>query len=273
MIKWNTQNDSYLLAMLEPGAVDRQIDLGIISDDANNDDPTPTFYRGITSKKLKYKYNNNLPFWYMDTGYWGNYRDSNNFKGWKLWHRIVKNGLQHNQIIQRSPDRWEYHKYKIPKRKQSGSDILLVPASAKSANFYNIDNDKWIDETIAALKQYTDRPIRVRNKVSRTERILENTIFDDLDSTWCAVTYNSIAATESVLYGVPVITLAPNAADPVSEKHLENIENPHYPDRDLVFEWACHLAYGQVSSHEFTTGAAYKLLLEHWNFDVPFIKR
>ena len=79
-------------------------------------------------------------------------------------------------------------------------------------------------------------------------------------------------ATESVLYGVPVITLAPNAADPVSEKKIENVETPHFPDRDLIFDWACHLAYGQVSSFEFENGHAYRLLLEHWNFNVPFIK-
>ncbi len=272
MIRWNTQDDSYLLGMLNPGVIDKKIKLKIL-DESMNDDPTPAFYRGITSKKLKYRYKNDLPFWYMDTGYWGNYRDVNNFKGWKLWHRIVKNGLQHSQIIKRPPDRWEYHKYKIPKRKRVGSDILLIPASEKSSNFYGIDNDKWVQDTIEQLKQFTDRPIRVRNKISRTARVIENTIFDDLDSTWCAITYNSIAATESVLYGVPVITLAPNAADPVSEKKIENIENPYFPDKDLTFEWACHLAYGQVGYHEFENGNAYKLLLEHWNFDVPFIKQ
>jgi len=272
MIKWKTQDDDYLLRMLNPGIVDKQIEVSLLPDSLVDNCKEPIFLRGITGKVLKYRYNHNMPFWYMDTGYWGNYRDANNFKGFKIWHRIVKNGLQHGPIIQRSADRWEYHKYKIPKRKVQGKDILLIPASAKSAKFYGIDNDLWIDQTIEQLKQFTDRPIRVRNKLSRTHRIIENTIFDDLDSTHCAITYNSIAATESVLYGVPVITLAPNAADPVSEKRIEKVENPYFPDKDLIFEWACHLAYGQVSSFEFENGHAYRLLLEHWNFDVPFIK-
>lgn len=272
MIKWKTQDDDYLLGILNPGVADNQIELSLLSNQKKDDCQESIFLRGITSKVLKYRYKHNLPFWYMDTGYWGNYRDVNNFKGFKIWHRIVKNGLQHGTIIKRPADRWEYHKYKIPKRKTQGNDILLIPASAKSAKFYGIDNDVWIDQTIKQLKQYTDRSIRVRNKIGRTQRIIENTIFDDLDSTYCAITYNSIAATESVLYGVPVITLAPNAADPVSEKQIEKVENPHFPDRDLIFEWACHLAYGQVSSFEFENGHAYRLLLEHWNFDVPFIK-
>jgi len=272
MIKWRTQNDSYLLQMLNAGVKDNRIELAIISDLKKDDSTDPMFLRGIAGKILRYRYKHNLPYWYMDTGYWGNYRDVNNFKGFKIWHRIVKNGLQHNSIIKRPADRWEYHKYKIPKRKKEGSDILLIPASAKSAKFYGIDNDVWVQQTIEKLKQYTDRPIRVRNKIGRTQRIIENTIFDDLDSAYCAITYNSIAASESVLYGVPVITLAPNAADPVSEKQIEKVENPYFPDKDLIFDWACHLAYGQVSSFEFENGHAYRLLLEHWNFNVPFIK-
>lgn len=272
MIKWKTQDDPYLLSMLTPGVKDNKIDLLMLTEEKRDDCLEPVFLRGIASKVLKYRNANNLPFWYMDTGYWGNYRDVNNSKGFKLWHRIVKNGLQHNEIIKRPADRWEYHKYKIPKRKKQGHEILLIPASAKSAKFYGIDNDLWIQQTIEQLKQYTDRPIKVRNKLSRTERIVENTIFDDLDSTYCAITYNSIAASESVLYGVPVITLALNAADPVSEKLIENVENPYFPDKDLIFEWACHLAYGQVSNFEFQNGNAYRLLLEHWNFYVPFIK-
>ena len=84
MIKWKTQDDLYLLGMLNPGVADNQIDLTVLSDQKKDDTQEEVFLRGITGKVLKYRYNNNLPFWYMDTGYWGNYKDVNNFKGFKI---------------------------------------------------------------------------------------------------------------------------------------------------------------------------------------------
>jgi hypothetical protein len=58
------------------------------------------------------------------------------------------------------------------------------------------------------------------------------------------VTFNSIAATESILAGTPVFALAPsNAARPVSNLDLSKIDNPWWPDQDQIREWEYHLAY------------------------------
>jgi hypothetical protein len=74
------------------------------------------------------------------------------------------------------------------------------------------------------------------------------------------VTYQSIAAVESVMYGVPAFTLAPTAADPVANKDLSNIENPQWSDTDTIYKWACHLAYGQFHVNELKNGDAYRML-------------
>jgi hypothetical protein len=171
--------------------------------------------------------------------------------------------VQHNEIIDRPDDRWKRLNYPIESRKQ-GKHILLVTPSEKPCKFYDIDKDNWVKETITSIKQYTDRPIVVRDKASRQQRIT-NTIFDDLNNCHALVTYQSIAAVESVLYGVPAFTLAPTAADPVCDKDLSRIEDPTLQDKDKIYKWACHLAYGQFHIDEFKNGYAYQLLKDTTN--------
>ena len=215
--------------------------------------------RGMGKRKLiKWCWENNHTFYYMDSGYVGNYKSKSNRQGFKWFHRIEKNDLQHNKIIERPDDRWKSLNYKIRKRKK-GSHILLVTPSDKPCKFYEIDRDTWVKETITEIRKYTDRAIIVRDKAPRHERV-ENTIFNDLKNCHALVTYQSIAAVESVLYGVPAFTLAPTAADPVCDKDLSLIEAPTIQDKDKIYKWACHLAYGQFHIEEIQDGTAYRIL-------------
>lgn len=219
----------------------------------------PIMIRSMAKRKLiKWCRDNQHTFYYMDSGYVGNYKSSANPQGWKVWHRIVKNDVQHNEIIERPDDRWKRLNYTIENRKQ-GTHILLVTPSEKPCKFYGIDRDLWVNDTVAKIKEYTDRPIIIRNKAPRPERVT-NTIFDDLQDCHALVTYQSIAAIESVLFGVPAFTLALTAADPVCDKDLSLIENPTVQDKDKIHKWAHHLAYGQFRIDEFKNGNAYRIL-------------
>ena len=220
----------------------------------------PIMIRSMGKRKLiKWCWENNHEFYYMDSGYVGNYKSKSNPYGWKLWHRIVKNDVQHNEIIDRPDDRWKRLDYQIEKRKQ-GNHILLVTPSEKPCKFYGIDRNTWVRETVAEIKKYTDRPIIIRDKAPRPQRVVK-TIFDDLKDCHALVTYQSIAAVESVLYGVPAFTLAPTAADPVCDKDLSLIEDPTQQDMDKIHKWAHHLAYGQFHIDEMKTGAAHRILI------------
>ena len=228
----------------------------------------PIILRGILKKKIIHQcWEDNRLFYFMDTGYFGNERTVTNPNGWKYWHRIVKNNLQHGEIIHRPDDRFRKFNKTFNPWKKSGQKILIAAPDEKPCKFYGTTQEKWITETIETLKQYTDRPIVVRERAkNRIDRVVHNTLQEALDDdVFALVTYNSVAAIESIFHGIPAFTLAPaNAASPVSLTDLSKINEPYYPDSDKLYAWGCHLAYGQFHVDELRTGKALKMLEELW---------
>ena len=229
--------------------------------DASDD---PIVLRGILKKKWIYKcWADNRDFYYMDTGYFGNEATQSNPNGWKYWHRIVKNDLQHNEIIQRPDDRFLAFKKRFPAWKKDGRKILVAAPDEKPMKFYENDLEQWLTDTVNEIKKYTDRPVEVRRRDKhRTNRLIKNTLQQALnDDVFALVTFNSNAAVESIFEGIPVFALAPtSAANPVGLKDLSKIENPYYPDKDKLYAWGCHLAYGQFHISEIKTGKAKRML-------------
>lgn len=222
----------------------------------------PIVLRGILNKVIKYCQRSQRDFWYVDSGYFGNTPSLANPNGWKHWHRIVPNNLQHGKIIERPSDRWQQLQIKLQPRKY-GSKIIIAAPDEKPCKFYKIEQQQWIEQTVATIKRYTDRQIIIRQRAPRREdRVrldpLSAVLADDVHA---LVTYNSVAAVESIIAGVPAFTLAPvNAADPVASRGLANIDNPSWPDTLLREAWAHHLAYGQFHISEMRNGQAHKIL-------------
>lgn len=230
------------------------------------DSDRPIVLRGILKHKImKRCWEEGRSFYYVDTGYFGNEVSSSNPNGWKYWHRIVKNNLQHSDIIPSPSDRWKSFNKKFPEWKKDGRKILIAKPDEKPCKFYGIDLEEWLATTIDTLKQHTDRPIVIRDRApKREDRVQNSTLKEALnDDVFALVTYNSVAATESVMHGVPAFTLAPcNAASPVSSQDLSQIENPYYPDQGRLMAWASHLAYGQFHVSELKSGHAMNKLNE-----------
>jgi hypothetical protein len=233
-----------------------------------NDSSNPVVVRSMVKarKVLKKCIDIGRDFYYVDTGYMGNHSRPENPKGFKHYHRIVKNGLQHNEIIDRPADRLKECPVKYESWKKPGSKILLVTPSEKPCEYYGINRASWVEETINEIKKHTDRKIIVRDKNPiRHDRVKFNSIYEALNNdVWTLVTYQSVAATEAVLYGYPAFCLAPNAADPVTYNDLSKIETPFIPDDDLRYKWACHLAYGQFHVSEMHDGTAISILKNEW---------
>ena len=220
--------------------------------------------RGIMKHKImKQCWQDHRDFYYVDTGYFGNEKSSSNPSGWKYWHRIVKNDLQHGEVISRPDDRFKQFNKTFKPWKKDGRKILIAAPDEKPCKFYNTTQQEWIENTINSLKKYTDRPVIVRERApKRIDRITTDTLQSALDNdVFALVTFNSVAAVESIFYGIPAFTLAPaNAASPVSLQDLSKIENPYYPDEDKLYAWGCHLSYGQFHISEMTSGKALKML-------------
>lgn len=228
----------------------------------------PLVLRGILKHKImKQCLRDGRDFYYVDTGYFGNEKTEQNPNGWKYWHRIVKNDLQHTAIIDRPDDRFKMLDKKFSPWKKSGSKIMLALPDEKPMKYYGLDLETWKNDTISEIRKHTDREIVIRERApKRKDRIEIDTLEEALqDDIFALVTYNSTAATEAVFLGIPVFTLAPaNAAAPVGSQDLAEIETPRYPDQDELYRWACHLAYGQFHVTEMKDGSAISKLKEWW---------
>lgn len=233
----------------------------------NSDEPI--VLRGILKHKIMHScWQQGRTFYYVDTGYFGNEVNEKNPNGWKLWHRIVKNNLQHHELIKRPIQRWKtFFGYKtFAPWQRDGRSIMIAAPDDKPCRFYGIDRNQWLQDCKTKIQAHSDRPIVIRERSpDRHDRVLTNTLEQAIKQhdVFALVTFNSVAATEAVFLGIPVFVLAPaNAAAPVALNDLSQIENPLYADRELLEQWASHLAYGQFHEHELRHGRAWEIIKE-----------
>tara|TARA_B100000900_G_scaffold179270_1_gene151896 strand:- start:508 stop:1398 length:891 start_codon:yes stop_codon:yes gene_type:complete len=254
------------------------------SDTIDVSNKSPCVFRGITRiETIKQCLDNNIDFYYIDTGYMGCYPDKN-------WHRFTKNNFQtldhlnYKQLdfltdVKKLKERFasimkvQYDSYK-PKRPVKGENILIIPPSAKVLKcltlngHVNFTQEEYINYVSNEIKKYTDKKIIVRQKPNRDERTrkggnLQNQLIND--KIHCLVAFNSIAAFEAIQGGYPAITLGPNAASFLSEKEIKNIENPYFADDDKIREHSLYLSACQFNKEEFRNGYAVKMIeqLQH----------
>lgn len=231
-----------------------------------NDTSKPLVVRGVIKKDhVNRCIETGRDFYYIDTGYLGNFPSKGNPSGKKIWHRVVKNENQHSVIRNVPSDRWEKLIKQDPRLQWKGwknynKKILLVMPNPKACKYYNVNYDEWVKETENKLKEFSNLPVEVRIKGSRSDRNNTYSIYDALDSgTAITVAFNSIAALESVAYGVPAIVSVPCCATPIAESDISNISNPFKPDSNLIEKQCMNLAYGQFTMEEILNGMAYEL--------------
>jgi len=212
---------------------------------------------GNSRKAIQHCWATGRTFYAIDTGYFGNGKNKN-------VHRVTKNALQYlGPIVERDGDRARQFGYRFKKFK-SGSKILLVPPSDKVMSMFNQpDPEIWVQQVINELKKYTNRPIEVRLKPTRSDRTSTDTIQAALaDDVHCLVTFNSIAAVEALMEGKPAIVLGQNAASVVAETDIRRVENPRHPNKDEMDAYMANLAYQQFTVPELRSGFAWKTVNE-----------
>ena len=212
---------------------------------------------GGSRKAIQHCWETGREFYAIDTGYFGNAGSKT-----KIWHRITKNALQNTgPIIERPDDRLRKFKYR---KFTKGKKILLVPPSDKVMRLFGQPSpEEWVQNTKAELQKHTDRKIEIRLKPNRSERIstkpLEAALADDVH---CLVTYNSIAALESLMFGVPAIALGPNCATVLCNTELSDVENLNKPTEDEMYALMKHLSYCQFTRDEMMNGYAWSIVNE-----------
>jgi hypothetical protein len=112
---------------------------------------------------------------------------------------------------------------------------------------------QWCEETIAKIRQHSNRRIIVRshprspftfkmaNIILEKPSRVANT-YDDFDIFYnyhCVVNHNSGPAVQAAMQGIPVLCDSSSLAGPLSIK-WEELENPHLPNREEWFLKLCH---------------------------------
>lgn len=221
--------------------------------------------RGILKHKIMHRcWEGGHDFWYVDSGYAGNNVTATNSRGTKLYHRIVKNDLQHQEICSRPADRWSALGITLQPRRY-GRRIIVAAPDEKPCRFYGIDQAQWIKDTVARIKQLTDRPVEVRQRApKRIDRVATAPLSQELaNDVHALVTFNSVAAVESIFAGVPAFVLAPtHVATPVANTSLDSIEDPVWANKDLLAAWCHSMAYGQYHVKELKNGTAFRMMQE-----------
>lgn len=220
---------------------------------------TDLVIRGVSTssaKAIRHCWETGRTFYAIDTGYFGNDKT-------KIYHRITKNNLQHlGPVIKRPLDRvqrtgWRFRNFR------PGSKILVCPPSEKIMNLFGQNLDEWVTSTLSTIATYTDRPVEIRLKPTRSERTSINTMEQALsEDVHCLVTYNSIAATEAIMLGKPAFALGPNAAHSLCLSDLSSIEFPKIPEREQVEDFVAHLSYCQFTLEEMKSGFAWRTVNE-----------
>jgi hypothetical protein len=192
------------------------------------------------------KIDNNLPFWFIDSGY-TNFTETS-----KKWHRLVRNHLHYGKFFNAPVDRLGIFKTFPQQWRQGGDKILVIEPGQFAAAIFHCDIVQWRYSVEEELRKYTDKKIVFREKAPKKQRdpLYKHLINEDY---YCVVNINSNAATEAIWAGVPVITLGYHISNPVSKNSLSDVNNLY---RGPLADWLAMLSYSQFTYEELINGTA-----------------
>lgn len=195
-------------------------------------------------------------FFWQHKGTPGDGRDETQF-------RMIYNNRFYRHVENPDSSRFERLNVKVKPWRDSnpGDKIVVVPISPFVADFINIDRERWIDGTIALIKQFTDRPIVLKPKAPPGDFDPDKSPFVDfIQDAHAVVVAESNAAIDAVVEGIPIFCSKDCPAAPVGNSNLRDIENPIKPSRE---RWLHNLACLQFSTEEIMSGAAHEMI-EQW---------
>ena len=176
------------------------------------------------------------------------------------------------------PDRAQRLGLKLETWRRDGESIVIATQHYNSLQWSGQSSmQQWVQETVATIRQYSNRPIIVRShpramvSVSMPGVILQqpqhiNDTYDcydfatALDRAWAVVNWNSNPGIEAVMQGVPAFVGETSLAAPVANLDLAQIESPVMPDRQ---QWLNDLAYTEWTVEEIAQGLPLDRLISY----------
>jgi hypothetical protein len=199
------------------------------------------------------KIDNNLPFWFIDSGY-TNFIEPN-----KKWHRLTRNHLHFNRSFVAPATRLSnFTSFPRPWRKD-GSKILIVEPGEFAAGIFHTEAKSWGQQVAEELKKHTDRPVEFRSKTNKKTRksLYQQLLTGDY---YCTISINSNSAVESIWAGVPAITLDKHVSNAVTRNSLAQINDLYYGP---LGNWLAWLSYCQFTYDELMDGTALEIIKEY----------
>lgn len=200
-------------------------------------------------------------WWYMDNGY----LKPGHFDG---HYSVTGNAFQHPGLgdFPRGYERVKKLGLIVEPWRPAGRHILLLPPTEVFARLMGFTQEAWVNDTLEKLKRLTDRELRVRLKPGsawkgKTVPMGGPSLRADLTDCHAMVTYNSKAACEAVMWGVPAFVTTKNAAYAVGKIELKEIDNPARPSDDERTIWLAALAANQWTLSEMRTGQCWNELV------------
>lgn len=194
-------------------------------------------------------YENDVEYWEVDRGYF----KPNHFDG---YYRVSFMNMQASYHDISAPNnRFKALRIKVhPWKKQKSNRVLVIPPTDAVCIFYKIDRDKWLEDVMAQLDDFE---VKVRAKAD------SQPLNDDLDYSYCLVTYNSNVAMDALIRGIPAIATSHNSIIK-SWNNLELSDIRDYMkltsfDREKLFNYA---SYCQWTLSELTRPDTWKALTD-----------
>ena len=172
-------------------------------------------------------------------------------------YRLTKNALSLNYIDKL--DESDYNRLKKFREKitikdwqLTGTYIVVLPPSQFMKNYYGLGDTTWEDEVKNILRRSTDREVRFRLKTSKVP------FMEEIKGAWAVISFQTTAAVDAVLAGVPSFCDKISCALPVSKRDLFEIEKPLYAENRS--EWIDSLLANQYTLTELRNGFAWNRL-------------
>jgi len=182
------------------------------------------------------------------------------------WRSIGYNGHKRHAdfcIDEMPPTRANRYKWKFKPWKPGNEYILLIGQFPGATTSTGLDIQKRIDETIANIGMITNTPIKVRPHPDpqSSHKEQKQSMAADLAGATCVVAYDSNAAVDAILAGVPCIVLDEGGmAWPMAGHYVEDVLDPPMPDDETRQQWLNNLAHCQWTKKEIESGATWEHL-------------